>query len=98
MKQMLINPHMSEKAVAEAANATYIFDVPLDANKHEIATTISEYYSVNVTNVRTIIRKGKSIRTYRGRGKFANGSRKDSKKAYVTLAEGQTIPVFEEAS
>lgn len=97
MKPMLTNPHISEKAVAEAANGTYIFDVPLNANKHEIAISISKQYDVNVTNVRTIRRKGKSIRTYRGRGKFANGTRTDSKKAFVRLAEGQTIPVFEEA-
>lgn len=97
MKQMLLTPHVSEKAVAEAANGVYLFNVPDEVNKQEIAASVAAQYDVTPVDVRVVRRKGKRIRTYRGRGKFANGQRSDSKKAYVRLSEGQSIPMFEEA-
>ncbi len=96
MKQLLITPRMSEKGFNQSQTGTYIFNVPDTANKQEIAAAISEQYSVTVTEVNIIRLKGKSVRTYRGRGKFASGKRADVKKAYVRLKEGDKITVFEE--
>ena len=96
MKQLLITPRMSEKGFNQSQSGTYIFNVPDTANKQEIATAISEQFNVTVTTVNVIRQKGKSVRTYRGRGKFATGVRKDSKKAYVRLKDGDKITVFEE--
>jgi large subunit ribosomal protein L23 len=64
------------------------FEVPVDANKHEIKTAVEELFKVKVTAVNTIRSKGK---TKRFRGQL--GRRVDSKKAVVTLAEGDTIDV-----
>lgn len=97
MKNVLIVPYVSEKAYAAANNGTYVFTVPDTINKHEVAEAVAKQYDVTVTDVRIVRNKGKSIRTYRGQGKFAQGKRKDTKKAYVRLNEGQSIPVFEEA-
>lgn len=96
-KAMLITPRMSEKAYAAATSGAYVFNVPDEANKHEVATAVGSQYGVTVTDVRIVRSKGKNVRTHRGRGKFVNGTRKDTKKAYVRLSEGESIPVFEEA-
>lgn len=96
MKDLLITPRMSEKAYAASQTGTYVFVVPDTANKQEVADAVAVQYSVTVTDVNVIRAKGKSVRTHRGRGKFAKGCRKDVKKAYVRLAEGDSITVFEE--
>lgn len=97
MKELLITPRMSEKAYAASQNGTYVFVVPDTANKQEIADTVAKQYDVMVETVNIVRAKGKKVRTYRGRGKFAAGTRKDVKKAYVRLKEGDIITIFEEA-
>ncbi|HEX6462763.1 MAG TPA: 50S ribosomal protein L23 [Candidatus Saccharimonadales bacterium] len=96
MKQLLITPRMSEKGFNQSQNSTYVFNVPDTANKQEVAAGVSEQYGVTVTTVNVIRQKGKKVRAYRGRGKFANGTRVDTKKAYVRLKAGDKITVFEE--
>lgn len=98
MKQLLITPHLSEKAVSEAAKGTYIFNVPVQASKNEIIQNLVQQYSVTPVDVRVLNRKGKRTRTHRGGGKFVSGRRADAKKAYVRLKEGQSIPIFEETT
>jgi large subunit ribosomal protein L23 len=73
----------------KAAN-TYLFMVHPDANKIEIAQAVAKIFSVQVTNVRTMNRRGKPKRL----GRFA-GKKPDGKRAVVTLKTGQTIDVFE---
>lgn len=97
MKNLLITPRMSEKAYASSQTGTYVFVVPDVANKQEIASAVAAQYNVGVVNVNIVRAKGKAMRTYRGRGKFGNGVRKDVKKAYVRLSDGDSITVFEEA-
>lgn len=93
----LIVPKKTEKAYTASNSNVYVFDVPLRMNKHEIAQTVAVDYDVRVLNVRTVIQAGKTIRYSRKRGQYpGETSRSDQKKAYVTIAEGGKIPVFDE--
>lgn len=85
--QVVVAPHISEKATIVAeANNTYVFKVAKDATKAEIKEAIETIFEVTVTGVNTVNIKGKTKRTARGFGK-----RNDTRKAYVTLAQGQEI-------
>lgn len=76
-------PVVSEKAMGLAEKGTYVFEVPVAANKIEIARAVATDHNVKVKSVRTIVQKGKP-KTY----KRIKGSRVDVKKAYVTLKSG----------
>lgn len=81
-------PVITEKAtMASEANAV-VFEVAIDANKPQIKEAVETLFSVKVKAVNTTITKGKAKR-FRGQ----LGRRKDVKKAYVTLEEGNTIDV-----
>ncbi|KIT14380.1 50S ribosomal protein L23 [Jannaschia aquimarina] len=81
-------PIITEKAtMASEANAV-VFEVSIDAAKPQIKAAVEELFGVKVKAVNTTITKGK---TKRFRGQM--GKRKDVKKAYVTLEEGNTIDV-----
>jgi large subunit ribosomal protein L23 len=69
----------------------YLFSVARDANRIEIKRAVEEIFRVKVKDVRTIVMHGKVKRM----GIFA-GKRPDWKKAVVTLAEGQSIDLFEQ--
>ncbi|KGQ30364.1 50S ribosomal protein L23 [Gallibacterium anatis] len=91
--KVLKAPHISEKATnnTEKSN-TIVFKVALDANKAEIAKAVAELFEVKVDSVRTVVVKGK---TKRHGARI--GRRSDWKKAYVTLAEGQSLDLVESA-
>ena len=90
-----LKPRMSEKTYASSqATNTFVFDVPTSINKNEIANAVSHQFKVSVINVRTTIIKGKVKRTVRKGGRSVSGSRSSIKKAYVTLKEDDSIPVF----
>jgi large subunit ribosomal protein L23 len=91
-----IYPRISEKTFAQAQAGTYVFDVPTRATKQQITDAVKKQYSVEVVDVNTVLAKGKVKKSYRKGGAPVIGKRKDVKKAYVRLAEGNTIPVFEE--
>ncbi len=81
-------PIITEKAtMASEANAV-VFEVSIDANKPQIKSAVEELFGVKVKAVNTSITKGKTKRF-----KGVMGRRKDVKKAYVTLEEGNTIDV-----
>ena len=81
-------PIITEKAtMASEANAV-VFEVAMGANKPQIRAAVEELFGVKVKAVNTTITKGKHKR-FRGR----MGTRRDVKKAYVTLVEGNTIDV-----
>lgn len=85
--KVLLGPHISEKATIVAdGNGQYVFKVASDATKPEIKQAVEALFEVKVMNVRTLNQKGKTKRSVRGLSK-----RKDTKKAYVRLAEGQEI-------
>lgn len=95
-KQMTLLPRLSEKAVATANTGTYVFVVPNDANKLTVAQAVEAQYEVSVTTVNIVVQKGKAKRTITNKGRrIFKGNNKDIKKAYVTLAEGQKLPIFD---
>lgn len=97
MKMITIIPRATEKAYAQSQNNVYVFNVPLSANKQEIVTAVEEQFEVKVTGIKTLVQSGKAIRFSRGKNRYpGTTNRKDTKKAYVTLAEGNSIQVFEE--
>ena len=95
-KSLVLKPRMSEKTYGlSKAQNTYVFDVPKDANKVLIAAAVTAQYGVKVVDVNVIIAKGKVKQTYKKRSKPTTGKRNDVKKAYVRVAEGDKIPVFD---
>lgn len=95
--ELNIYPRMSEKTYAQAQMGMYVFDVPTRATKQQITDAVAKQYSVTVVDVNTIVAKGKTKKSYRKGGAPVIGKRKDVKKAYVRVAEGQSIPVFADA-
>jgi large subunit ribosomal protein L23 len=92
---MVLRPRVSEKSYALSKQQdTYVFDVPLRANKTEIAQAVSQQFGVKVDTVNTTISKGKQKRTVRKSGRQIMGQRSDVKLAYVRLLKGEHIPVF----
>lgn len=99
MKAMTVIPLATEKAYRMITdNNEYLFRVPLSANKDQIAQAIKEQYDVTPVSVRVAVQTGKAIRYNRGKGRYPGTThRNDTKKAYVTLKEGDSIQVFTEA-
>lgn len=93
MKTITLKPHMSEKTYGMSSQGVYVFEVDKSVNKQEVAESVEKTYEVVVTQVRTVIVKGKAKRLYRKR-RYENGRRSDVKKAYVTLKAGDQIPIF----
>ncbi|MFT4532014.1 MAG: large subunit ribosomal protein L23 [Candidatus Saccharimonadales bacterium] len=93
MSAITLKPRMSEKSYAMSDTGVYVFDIDPRYNKHEISDAIQSTYEVTVVNIRTITVKGKVKRLYRNR-RYETGSRATYKKAYVTLKEGDAIPIF----
>lgn len=95
-KTLFLKPRLSEKtyAMSEELNV-YTFEVPAGATKHTIAEAVKAQYDVNVKSVRIATVTGKSQRTYRRRGRSVrSGQRSDIRKAYVTLNEGDKLPIY----
>lgn len=96
-KSLMLKPRLSEKTYGLSENRVYVVDVPTDANKHTVARAIEAQFEVKVTKVNMTNIAGKSKRVYSLTGKRtrnATGKRSDIKKAYVTLAEGNSLPFF----
>jgi len=81
-------PVITEKATMASENNAVVFEVAIDAAKPQIKEAVEALFGVKVKAVNTTITKGKAKR-FRG----IMGRRKDTKKAYVTLEEGNTIDV-----
>ncbi len=98
-KPINIFPRTTEKAYGLAKNNVYVFDVPVDANKRQIITAVESQFGVKTTGIKTLVQDGKAIRFSKGKKSQPGKTfRKDSKKAYVTLIEGDSIKVFDEAT
>lgn len=80
---------MTEKASQREAENIYVFMVDLKASKTNIKHALKKYYEVEAVSINTSVLKGKQKR----HGRFI-GKRKDQKKAYIKLAEGQTLPIW----
>ncbi len=90
-RDIIIKPVVSEKSYAAYDANVYTFVVAGDANKIEIRHAIEEIFGVKVTNVNTVNRKGKRKRNRRTGG---YGSRPNSKRAIVSVADGDSIEIF----
>lgn len=96
MTHILVTPRVSEKAYGQSQKNVYVFNVPLTANKQQISAAVASQYDVTVTGIKTLVQSGKSVRFSRGKNRYpGTTNRKDTKKAYVTLAEGSSIKVFD---
>lgn len=94
-KHIALKPKLSEKTYALSLNRVYAFEVPRDVNKHSVARAVEAQFDVKVTEVNITNYKGKAKRTItKGGRRVANGREAASKKAYVTLAEGNSLPFF----
>jgi ribosomal protein L23 len=100
MNYIVVTPRATEKAyrLVNGQN-TYVFDVPLLSNKQQIVETIeAQFEGVKVASIKTAVQNGKAVRFNRGKNRYpGTTTRKNSKKAYVTLSEGK-IRVFDEAT
>ena len=81
-------PIITEKATMASESGAVVFEVAMDAAKPQIKAAVEDLFNVKVKAVNTSITKGKQKR-FRGQ----IGRRRDVKKAYVTLEEGNTIDV-----
>ncbi len=81
-------PIITEKATMTSENGAVVFEVAMDSNKPQIKEAVEALFGVKVKSVNTTITKGK-VKRFRGQ----MGKRKDVKKAYVMLEEGNTIDV-----
>jgi large subunit ribosomal protein L23 len=96
INEVLIRPLLTEKitSLQDSGVNVYGFVVAKNANKIDIANAVEKKFNVKVTNVRTVIRKGKVRTQFRRSGRFT-GRTATIKKAYVTLEKGQKIDFFE---
>jgi large subunit ribosomal protein L23 len=81
-------PIITEKATLASEHGAVVFEVDIDSTKPQIKEAVESLFKVKVKAINTVVTKGKTKR-FRGRP----GRRKDVKKAYVTLVEGNTIDV-----
>ena len=88
-RDVIFHPVVSEKSYGLLDQNKYTFLVHPDANKTEIKIAVEKVFGVKVDGVNTLNREGKRKRTRQGWGK-----RKDTKRAIVTLAEGDRIEAF----
>ena len=90
-REIIFKPVVSEKSYALFDNNVYTFVVHPSASKPEIRDAIQSIFEVKVTSVNTLNRKGKRKRN-RKNGTF--GQRPNTKRAIVTLAEGDSIDLY----
>ena len=91
-RDVIIRPVVSEKSYAGSSIGVYTFEVHESASKPEIRDPVQCIFNVKVLKVNTLNRRGKRRIT---RGTNRIGVRDGSKRAIVTLAPGQQIPLFE---
>ncbi|MBI3648415.1 MAG: 50S ribosomal protein L23 [Actinobacteria bacterium] len=89
-RDVIFRPVVSEKSYAGLELNTYTFLVDKRANKTEIKEAVQAIWDVHVTSVNTMNRRGKVKRR-----RFTKGKRPDEKRAIVTLADGDSIEIFE---
>lgn len=97
IKLHLLEPRATEKSYLEQTNRIYVFPVKKSMGKQEIAKLVEKEFNVTVTDVRTMIRKGKKTKYSKGKHAYPGIThRQDKKFAYVRLKKGDSIKVFDE--
>ncbi len=87
---VIIRPVVTEESQILAETGQYVFEVSLDSNKRQIKEAIEAIFDKKVRKINTMIMPAK--RGMRGRNEYWRS--KQWKKAIVTLAEGETIDLF----
>jgi large subunit ribosomal protein L23 len=85
---VIVSPAITEKSTLVSEQNQVVFNVARKASKTEIKAAVEALFSVKVTAVNTLVRKGK-LKRFRG----TVGRLSDVKKAIVTLADGHSIDV-----
>lgn len=88
-RDVILRPVVSEKSYSSIERNVYTFVVDPRSNKTEIKDAVQKIFDVKVTSVNTMWRKGKEKRT-----RYTLGKRASTKRAVVTLAEGDSIEIF----
>lgn len=89
--QILLRPVVTEKATTLREGGVYAFFVAPKANRIEIGKAVEEAFKVKVTNVNVVtVKPRRRVRQGRVKGHIAG-----YRKAYVTLAAGNKIELFE---
>lgn len=92
-----VYPLSTEKAYKQVKSNIYVFNVPVSANKQQIAKAIETQFEVKVAGIKTLVQDGKAMRYSKGKhSQPGMTTKKDAKKAYVKLVDGDSIKVFEE--
>ena len=81
-------PVVTEKSAMGSQHGQVTFRVPLTATKPQIKTAVETLFGVKVKAVNTLVSKGK-VKRFKG----IVGRRSDTKKAMISLEDGQTIDV-----
>ena len=92
-RDVIVAPVVSEKSYALMEEGIYTFKVHPTASKPEIRDAVQSIFGVRVSKVNTLNRQGKRKRNRRT---FTYGKRPDTKRAIVTLVEGETIDLFQD--
>lgn len=88
-RDVILAPVVSEKSYTLLDHGVYTFVVHPEATKPEIRDAVQRIFDVRVVRVNTMWRKGKEKRT-----RYTVGTRASRKRAIVTLAEGESIEIF----
>ena len=91
-RDIVIAPVISEKSYDQLEQNVYVFNVHSSASKPEIRRAVESIFDVTVKKANTLNRKGKVRRNRRSN---TVGKRADTKRAIVTLTEGDSIKIFE---
>lgn len=95
-KERILNtlraPHISEKSARLGETSQYVFVVAPEATKADVKAAVEQLFEVQVANVNMVNTRGK-VKSFRQRP----GNRLGKRKAYVRLADGQTIDVSAKA-
>lgn len=91
-RDVILSPIVSEKSYALLEDNVYTFNVHTSASKPEIKDAVESIFDVKVVRINTLNRKGKTKTNRRNNTK---SQRPNRKRALVTLAEGDSIELFE---
>ena len=95
-RAVVLKPRLSEKVYSQSEELnTYVFDIKKSVNKQDVLNAVKKQYDVTPARVRVASVKGKRVRSVRHGGRSVRKyHRSDIKKAYVTLREGDNLPIF----
>lgn len=91
-RDVILEPILSEKSYGLIESGVYTFRVHPRSTKPEIKDAVEEIFNVRVQKVNTLRRRGKRVRNRRN---FSYGRKPDTKRAVVTLREGDSIQMFD---